>query len=97
MGLIIVVHVIGAGVLLWAMLGEDDPGWREWWGEDDDGGGHTPAPARPGPGPDGLPLPDAVPSPVRLRGPERAGDWRPHRRTVPSHSPAPTPRAPVVK
>jgi hypothetical protein len=90
--LIIVVHVIGAGVLVWAMLGEEGINWYRSRPDEDEGWHRgppePPAPPAPSRGPDGLPLPDAAPSATRLRGPERAGDWRKHhRRPTPQHPP----------
>jgi hypothetical protein len=94
--LIIVVHVIGAGVLVWAMLGEEGLNWYRSR-SDEDGGWPPdppapPLPPGPGLGPDGLPLPDAAPSATRLRGPDRAGDWRRHRRPTPTHPRTPAKR-----
>jgi len=93
--LIIVVHVIGAGVLVWAMLGEEGINWYRSRSDEDDGWNwdppsppSPPSPPAPGRGPDGLPLPDAAQSATRLRGPERAGDWHRHRRPTPAHPPA---------
>lgn len=96
LALVFVVHVIGAVMLVWALLdGERRTGWpRRWgWGSDEDppatpppgdggGGAHVPAP---------LPLPGAEPSRARLREPVRAGDRyeRPPRR--PAHPDVPVP------
>ncbi len=83
-----VSHVGAVPVLIWLMLrGQDDRSdWRRWWfgGDDDD----VPPPTEPsGPSGDRLPLPDAEPAAVRLRGPDRLGDGyqRPARR--PEHAP----------
>jgi hypothetical protein len=83
--LIIVVHLIGGGALIWALVHEDGLDWRSWWPDDDDGGG----PGRGG-GPGGPPLPDATPSARRLRGPDPVtiGPRR-RRRSRPRHAPAP--------
>lgn len=94
-GITLLVHVLALIALVWTLLGEpeDRPDWRDWWpGDDDD------RPREPEPGPRGgdLPLPDAVPSAVRLREPAplRAGRGRPARRPVhppervPDRSPA---------
>jgi hypothetical protein len=85
LSLTVLVHVIGMGALVWALLLDDDsrPDWRGWWPGDDD-------PADPGPsGPPGgdLPLPDAEPSTVRMRESGRLADRRrwPVRR--PEHPP----------
>jgi hypothetical protein len=94
-GITLLVHVLALIALVWTLLGEpeDRPDWRDWWpGDDDD------RPRVPDPGPRGgdLPLPDAVPSAVRLREPAplRTGRGRPARRPVhppervPDRSPA---------
>lgn len=74
------VHVIGAGVLVWALIDTDEAGsWRDWWPKD--GRDPEPPPAEPTPpsgsGADRPVLPDAEPSPVRLREPGRIGDHKP--------------------
>lgn len=87
------VHVVGAGVLIWALVdrdGEDAGSWRDWWPRD----GREPeppvAPLGPGgPGAETPVLPDAVPSPVRLREPGRIGDHKPAPARRPVHPPAP--------
>jgi len=87
-----VVHVIAAGVLVWALIDHDrdDAGsWRDWWPK---GGTDPEPPVEPtGPRGDGVDvpiLPDARPAPVRLREPGRIGDHRtPARRPV--HPPLP--------
>lgn len=87
-----VVHVIAAGVLVWALIDHDrdDAGsWRDWWPK----GGDEPEPPveprdRDGDGARAPILPDAAPSPVRLRQPGRIADHRaPARRPV--HPPVP--------
>ncbi|MBA3327126.1 MAG: hypothetical protein H0T43_02340, partial [Solirubrobacterales bacterium] len=52
LALTFVVHVIGAGALIWAMLDRDDGGrgMRGWWPRDDRPGGPPPG---PGPAPGG--------------------------------------------
>jgi hypothetical protein len=84
--LTVVVHLLGMGALIWALVLDDDsrPDWRGWFGGDDD---VPPEPETPSPGGDGLPLPDAVPSAVRLRDGGRLADAhrRPARR--PEHAP----------
>ena len=99
LGLIAAVHVV-AMIVLFAAL----PGGRgmHWWPTDEDsgGGGGDPPPAPPRPpepprGGDGLPLPDAVPAGLRLRGSEseRLGEReRPSRR--PAHPPVRPERVP---
>lgn len=91
MAIIILIHLVGLGGLLWwAMREDDDFDWRDWW-PGDDGGDESPS-GRRGPGPDGIPLPDATPSAARLRDAGRIGDWRRHRRPVPAHPPEPARR-----
>ena len=96
--LTLVVHVLGACALVWAMLDSDDraKGMRGWWPRDDPRGDPPP---EPGPAPSGdrapLPLPGAAPSPVRLREPARAGDAYPRRRRRPEHAPADPARQPT--
>ena len=57
--LIVVVHLIGAGMLVWVLVAEDEADWRSWRPDDGPGGG---GPKRPD-GPAGPPLPDADQSP----------------------------------
>jgi hypothetical protein len=77
--LITAVHVVGAGVLLWLMLGEERLDWNGWWRPDE--------PLDPRPSGDGLPLPDADPAAVRLRtAHERLGNGR-RRVRGPAHAP----------
>ena len=92
------VHVVGAVLLVWAMIDRDesdeDDGRRGWWPRDDDPG------PEPQPDPPGrrvpLPLPDAAPSAVRLREEgARIGDGHPRPERRPSHVPDPAPRQPV--
>lgn len=100
LALVLVVHVVGAGMLVWALLdAEQRSGWRRRRhgggddppsppsGDSDDGGG-----ARV---PVGLPLPGGGPSRVRLREPALAAVRyeRPSRR--PAHPAEPAPRRPV--
>ena len=78
------------GGLLFAMFLRTDAhsGSREPEDEDDSGGGGN---DRVGGSPKsspsgGIPLPDAVPAPIRLRGPGRLADLRPRRtRRSPAH------------
>jgi hypothetical protein len=98
--LTVVVHVLGMGALVWALVLDDEnrSDWRGWFGGDDDAPPEPPAPG-PGPGGDGVPLPDARPSTVRLRDSGRLSDAhrRPARR--PQHAPERTPaprRAPTA-
>ena len=83
-----VVHVIGAGVLVWALIdrdGEDAGSWRDWWPKDDRGPEPPVEPTGPsGDGAERPTLPDAFPSPVRLREAGRIGD----RKGTPARRPA---------
>jgi hypothetical protein len=78
---------LALGVVLFVMFVRSDRGSRSGPEEDDSGGGggndrisNRPKSSPPG----GIPLPDAEPAPVRLRGPERLRDvrGRPERRRV---------------
>ena len=95
LGLTLFVHVVGMAALIWALFLDDDnkPDWRGWFGWDD--GDDRPHEPEPSPSGDGLPLPDALPSRVRLREPGRLADLlpRPERRPshVPERAPARTP------
>ena len=98
LALVFVVHVIGAVMLVWALLdAEQRSGWRRRWRR----GGDDPVAPRP-PGPSGtraptekpLPLPGAAPSHVRLREPVRVADGYPRPARRPEHAPQPQ-RAPV--
>jgi len=95
------LHLIGFGfaaVLLLPLLRDEHVVPIVRGEEDDDGGGGNdrlgPAPSR-GPRGGGIPLPDAVPARVRLRGPARLADLiPPPSRRRREHAPAPT-RQPV--
>jgi hypothetical protein len=95
----LVVHILGAGVLVYALLDGEKIDWRgTLWPRDDDGGGGgglNPPPEERGPdGGGGVlaptpPLPDAAPSAVRLREPgKRIGDGYPRPPRRPEHAPA---------
>lgn len=99
LALTLVVHVIGAGVLIWALL-DGNVDWNELWPRDDDGRGpRGPEAPEAGDGPDGggvlapTPLPDASPSPVRLREPGRIAERYPRPGRRPEHTPE-RPRVP---
>ena len=89
-----VIHLVGAAALVWAMLGDGERSVRDWWPRDD--GGSEPEPRAPEPRPSGpglpVPLPDAVPSAVRLREPGRIGEALPRPARRPAHPPVPAPQ-----
>ena len=102
LALVFGVHVLGAGMLVWALLEpEQRTGWRRRWGW---GGGDPPPPTPPSdPGgttsrvvnpPAALPLTVARPSSVRLREPTRVADGYPRPARRPAHDPQPQ-RAPT--
>jgi len=93
-GLHLIMFVLGALLLLPCL--KDDP--APWATRDDDedgggGGGSDRIQRQPprGPRPGGIPLPDALPARVRLRGPARLADLLPPRDRRPAHPPAPAP------
>jgi hypothetical protein len=98
LALVFVVHVIGAVLLVWALL-EDDTraGWRRRWGFG--GGEDDPRPTPPAPRPSralvppALPLADSDAARVRLRGPGRLADAHQPPPRRPDHVPEPV-RAP---
>jgi hypothetical protein len=99
-GILHLVMLVLAGIMLFLFIRSDANGsWPpradEGEGEGGGGGGNDRLPPRAPAGPrdGGLPLPDAEPARVRLRGPGRLSDaaGRPARR--PAHAPAPR-RAP---
>jgi hypothetical protein len=82
-----VVHVIGAGVLIWALLDGDEsrPSWRGWWPGERRPDAPDAPPDPSGGGIDAPALPDAAPSPVRLREPGRLADAKPRPARRPAH------------
>lgn len=82
------VHLVAFAVLVWAMLGPDGAGWRDWWPRDDRPDEEPLGPQPDAPRPDGLPLPDADPAAARLRT-EHDRVAEPARRRVrrPAHAP----------
>ena len=88
------------GGLLFAMFLRADSRSNPKSSEDDEdgggGGGNDRITDRPKTSPSGgIPLPDADPAPVRLRGHERLADLMPRRARRPAHDPLPArPRVP---
>ncbi len=92
--LTIVVHFIGAAVLIWAMAGKEALDVFRSPGSGGGGGGRPrgPAPLDPAPTPGlGVPMADAERSAVRLREPGRIADGYGRRPRRPEHVPAPAP------
>jgi hypothetical protein len=91
------VMLLLAGILLFgAVRAKPTVPWQEHKpGEDSDDGGsdrlQPPRPRRPRGGIP-IPLPDAVPARVRLRGPGRLADLLPGRERRPAREPERTPR-----
>ncbi len=94
-GAIHVVMLVLAGVMLFIFIRDDANGSWPPRGDDGDeeggGGGNDRLPPRAPAGPrdGGLPLPDAEPARVRLRGPERLADLTPPRERRPAREPDP--------
>ncbi len=88
------VHLVGlvcVAVLLFPALRDSPvPPSRRSEGEDDDGWGRGPKlpPKPPAPPRGGIPLPDAIPSRVRLREPGRLSERLPHRERRPIREPS---------
>jgi hypothetical protein len=91
--LTVVVHFVGMGALIWALVLDDEnrADWRGWFGGDDD---EPPPEPSPSPGGDRLPLPDAQPSLVRLRDAGRLADAHPRPARRPEHPPDRAPQRP---
>jgi hypothetical protein len=91
-GLHLVMFILGAVLLLPCLKDERPAPWAQE-DEDDGGGGNDRVRGEPprGPRPGGIPLPDALPARVRLRGPSRLGDLLPASERRPAHAPAPDP------
>jgi hypothetical protein len=102
LSLTVVVHFVGAAVLVIHMLGDQKIDWRGLLGGGSDGGGGSDSPPPESPRDPGgsalplpLPLPDASPSAVRLREPGRLADLTQPPQRRPEHPPArPRPRVP---
>jgi hypothetical protein len=90
------LHLLGiafAMLLLFPLMRDErvTTSWAPPQDDEDGGGGNdrvTPQPPRD-PTPGGLPLPDAVPARVRLRGPGRLADLTPPPARRREHVPAP--------
>src|SRR3954470_22804757 len=93
----LIAGALGAGLFVMFLRSETTDPWQP--PDEDDGGGgggNDRLPGRPKSSPPfgGVPLPDAVQSSVRLRGPGRLRDLRPQRDRRPAREPAPE-RRPV--
>jgi hypothetical protein len=92
--LVLVVHFMGAGALIWLLVRDSGESARDWWPSDDDGGGPPllgPRDSAPGGGGGALPLPSSDQSGVRLRDGERLADGYPRPGRRPAHAPERTP------
>jgi hypothetical protein len=92
--LTLVVHVLGAIVLVMVLLDGEKIDWRgTFWPRDDDGPGPDWDPPEPDPTgtPGGLPLPTSEPSRLRLRRKSRLAESYPKPARRPAHAPEPTP------
>jgi hypothetical protein len=91
LALTLVVHILGAFMLIGVLIrGNEGGDPRDWWPHDDDGGpprGGDDAPDGPSGGGNALPLPDAARSGVRLRDADRIADGYPRRPRRPVHVP----------
>jgi hypothetical protein len=103
MALFAALHLIGmalaAGLLVMFLRSDSATVWRPPEDEGGGGGGGSDrlSPRRPsGPDGGGLPLPDARPARVRLRGRGRLADLLPSHDRRPAHAPSRAPSAPQV-
>lgn len=97
-----ILHLVALmlGGALFAMFLRSDSRPRSESSEDDEdgggGGGNDRITDKPKTSPSGgIPLPDAEPAPVRLRGHERFADLRPRRIRRPAREPVRRPRVPA--
>jgi hypothetical protein len=91
----LVAVALGAGLFVMFLRSDTSEPWQPPDEDDGGGGGNDRLPGRPKTSPSGgLPLPDAVQSSVRLRGPGRLHDLRPQRVRRPAREPLPQ-RQPV--
>jgi hypothetical protein len=93
-GALHVVALMLGGLLFYMFIRSDTT--TQWKPPEEDegggGGGNDRVPSRPKPRPTGgIPLPDAVQSSQRLRGPGRLRDLHPRPVRRPAHPPLPTP------
>src|SRR5690242_11671050 len=87
----LVAVALGACLFVMFLRSDTTEPWQQPPDEDDGGGGgNDRLPGRPKTSPSGgLPLPDAVRSPVRLRGPGRLRELRPRRERRRAREPVP--------
>ena len=95
-GLHLVSLLLGAVLFIMFLRSDTTRPWEPPDSDDSDdggGGGNDRVQDRPKPRPSGgIPLPDAEPARVRLRGHESLREARPSRERRPIREPAPTPR-----
>lgn len=92
--LTLLVHILGAAVLIHVLLDGERIDWRgTLFPRDDDGGPPKWDPPEPDPSdaPGGLPLPESSPSRFRLRRKAKLADGYPKPPRRPSHTPDRTP------
>ena len=92
MVMIAAVHLIGlacvAALIIPALRGDQNPSPPPDSGSDDGRGNDRRPPTGPPRGPiGGIPLPDAIPARVRLRGPARLADLLPRHERRPAREP----------
>ncbi|MFN8130023.1 MAG: hypothetical protein U0R70_00580 [Solirubrobacteraceae bacterium] len=92
-GVLHLVMLVLAGIMLFLFIRSDTNGTVPPRPDEGEGGGggndRLPPRAPAGPRDGGLPLPDAEPAAVRLRGPGRLRDTRTRPSRRPAHPPAP--------
>ena len=92
--LTVVVHILGAAILVSVLLDGEKIDWRStFFPRDDDGGPPRWDPPEPDPSPSGsdLPLPTSAPSRFRLRRKPALGTTYPKPPRRPDHTPERTP------
>jgi hypothetical protein len=91
----LVAVALGAALFVMFLRSDSTEPYQPPDEDDDGGGGNDRLPGRPKTSPSGgLPLPDAVQSSVRLRGPGRLRELRPQHERRPAREPVPQ-RRPV--